>query len=503
MRRDRAAPRRRLDETLQAAGLRGRDQRRAPRRLDAAGRAARDAGTPSPRRGLRTTATASRPRRATARRTSPAASASTSSASSRTAGASRPTAAPPSGSSCGATSACSVLQTSSHGPTRWKLTEVADLRGDRLLVLHGELDIATAPELVEMLHRFRRQGHAVVRRSRRGHVHGLDRADDADGRPPRRRRATAGRSRSGARRPPCGASSTSRVSGACWTSSVQRDDGEPHRAADRADRPHRRARDVRRAALARRGRPELGRVLQPPVRGHLPAGGHGPRRDLPLRRRAPPRARRGQLRHPARHVRRRPGDGRDRAGRARVAARGPRDRDLERDGRGRPGRVQEPDPRVHAGLHADGRRRPLAGRDPLRPRPGPPAAERLRALPALHARQDRRAGRLRPPGDQQAGPGAPAAGADGPRARGARVGDPAPVRHPARLLQPGGAQPRRPRADRRRAAGRAAGPAPRAPAPARPRRAGDRDDAAGGGRAPAPRAPRPAPHAAPGLRGAS
>jgi anti-sigma B factor antagonist len=31
-----------------------------------------------------------------------------------------------------------------------------------LLVLHGELDIATAPELVEMLHRFRRQGHAVA-----------------------------------------------------------------------------------------------------------------------------------------------------------------------------------------------------------------------------------------------------------------------------------------------------------------------------------------------------
>ena len=30
-----------------------------------------------------------------------------------------------------------------------------------MLILHGELDIATAPELVEMLHRFRRQGHAV------------------------------------------------------------------------------------------------------------------------------------------------------------------------------------------------------------------------------------------------------------------------------------------------------------------------------------------------------
>ena len=28
--------------------------------------------------------------------------------------------------------------------------------------MHGELDIATAPELVEMLDRFRRQGHAVA-----------------------------------------------------------------------------------------------------------------------------------------------------------------------------------------------------------------------------------------------------------------------------------------------------------------------------------------------------
>ncbi len=31
-----------------------------------------------------------------------------------------------------------------------------------MLVLHGELDIATAPELVEILHRMRRQNHAVV-----------------------------------------------------------------------------------------------------------------------------------------------------------------------------------------------------------------------------------------------------------------------------------------------------------------------------------------------------
>ena len=53
------------------------------------------------------------------------------------------------------------MTTSTRGPSRWKVTEVADLRGDRLLVLHGELDIATAPELVEMLHRLRRQGHPV------------------------------------------------------------------------------------------------------------------------------------------------------------------------------------------------------------------------------------------------------------------------------------------------------------------------------------------------------
>ena len=99
---------------------------------------------------------------------------------------------------------------------------------------------------------------------------------------------------------------------------------------------------------------------------------------------------------------------------------------------------------------------------------------------------------LRPPGHQQAGPGPPAAGAHRPRARGARGRDPAPVRRPARVLQPGRAQPGGARADRRRAAGRAVRPAARAAAPARPRRAGDAHDAAGGGRAAAPRAPRPA-----------
>jgi anti-anti-sigma factor len=42
------------------------------------------------------------------------------------------------------------------------VTEVSDLRGDRTLVLHGELDIATAPELVDMLARLRHHGHAVT-----------------------------------------------------------------------------------------------------------------------------------------------------------------------------------------------------------------------------------------------------------------------------------------------------------------------------------------------------
>jgi anti-anti-sigma factor len=39
---------------------------------------------------------------------------------------------------------------------------VSDLRGDRTLILHGELDIATAPQLVEMLERLRHFGHAVT-----------------------------------------------------------------------------------------------------------------------------------------------------------------------------------------------------------------------------------------------------------------------------------------------------------------------------------------------------
>jgi anti-sigma B factor antagonist len=44
----------------------------------------------------------------------------------------------------------------------WKLTEVASLDGDRLLVVQGELDIATAPELVAMLERMRVHRHPVV-----------------------------------------------------------------------------------------------------------------------------------------------------------------------------------------------------------------------------------------------------------------------------------------------------------------------------------------------------
>jgi anti-sigma B factor antagonist len=44
----------------------------------------------------------------------------------------------------------------------WKITEVADLRGDRLLVLQGELDIATAPELSAMLTRLRARNRSVV-----------------------------------------------------------------------------------------------------------------------------------------------------------------------------------------------------------------------------------------------------------------------------------------------------------------------------------------------------
>ncbi len=45
---------------------------------------------------------------------------------------------------------------------RWRVTEVAQLTGDRLLMLEGELDIATAPALALLLDRLRRRGHSVV-----------------------------------------------------------------------------------------------------------------------------------------------------------------------------------------------------------------------------------------------------------------------------------------------------------------------------------------------------
>lgn len=72
----------------------------------------------------------------------------------------------PCGSCCSATdrsgAVASTSTSGSGGPTGWKVTEVADLRGDRTLVLHGELDIATAPELADLLARLRHHGHAVT-----------------------------------------------------------------------------------------------------------------------------------------------------------------------------------------------------------------------------------------------------------------------------------------------------------------------------------------------------
>jgi anti-anti-sigma factor len=49
-----------------------------------------------------------------------------------------------------------------HSRSDWKLTEVASLDGDRLLIAQGELDIATAPELVATLQRLQAYRHAVV-----------------------------------------------------------------------------------------------------------------------------------------------------------------------------------------------------------------------------------------------------------------------------------------------------------------------------------------------------
>jgi anti-anti-sigma factor len=65
--------------------------------------------------------------------------------------------AAPSGIGC-----ASVHGTRTNGPGSWKVTEISDLRGDRTLIVHGELDIATAPELVDLLTRLRHHKHAVV-----------------------------------------------------------------------------------------------------------------------------------------------------------------------------------------------------------------------------------------------------------------------------------------------------------------------------------------------------
>ena len=217
----------------------------------------------------------------------------------------------------------------------------------------------------------------------------------------------------------------------------------------------------------------------------------GPRGDLPLRRRAPARARGGRVRDRPRLVRERPSDGRVGADRAPGARGGPRDRGARRRHAGGPGRVPRPAARGDARVHADVGRRPLARRDPVRPRRGQQAAARQRAPSAVGARQDRRARHARAPGDEPARAGAPAAGADRPRARRTRGRDPAPVRRAARVLQPGRAVARSARADRGRAAGRAVRPPARAPAPARARRAGDEHHAARGGRPAAARAPGP------------
>ena len=224
VRRDRARARRRRGRDAAAARVRGRHQRGPPRRRRASRWSCTRLELRGPHRGLRPRRRASRRRRASARSTSPAASACSWSAGSPTAGASRPTTARPSGSSCGATDARGALASPGRArtaPTSWKVTEVADLRGDRLLVRPrraGHRHRAGAGRDARPPAPSRPPGRA---RSRRGHVHGLDRADDADGRAHRRRSATAGRSPCAARRPPSGACSTSPVWAASWASSVR------------------------------------------------------------------------------------------------------------------------------------------------------------------------------------------------------------------------------------------------------------------------------------------
>ena len=140
--------------------------------------------------------------------------------------------------------------------------------------------------------------------------------------------------------------------------------------------------------------------------------------------------------------------------------------DAEAVAREVPEALPRPARRLDARLRAAVGGRALERRDPRRPAPAP-AADRGGARPAVDARQDLRARRGGAPRDVPAGPRAPAAGADRPRARGARGRDPAAVRRAAGRLERRAAARRGARARDRRAAGRPARPAPRAAAPAR------------------------------------
>ena len=175
-----------------------------------------------------------------------------------------------------------------------------------------------------------------------------------------------------------------------------------------------------------------------------------------------------------RSLRRLARDGRVGADRAPGARRGPGDRDGRRGGRARGARaVPRPARRLDARCRAAVGRRALERRDPRRPPPAPPAVGR-RARPAVDAGQDLGAGRGRAPRDVPGREGAPAAGADRLRARGARGRDPAAVRRAAGRVERRAAAARGARARDGRAAGRAARPAPRAAAAARAARRGRR-----------------------------